>query len=253
MLGRPTSPPTSPQPPRRSTNPRKQQGPEPRGYRSRKPVIGISRYEGSNPSLSVSYRARARSFNAQPLGLSGSNHCASTSLMQEICERKDLRRSSCAVRDGSRLPHNFLHSSFGSRGLAGRQLAHESKTGTLLGGGMGPSTGATAVGSPCPVANSANGVTPLAAGRLSSRLAPRQRGFSGGGTPSWRQIARTVPAGISRWRGTGARRSRSAVDQIAWFAPSRMTWQAYVRRCASRSRRFTSGNYPTPIRQPDRS
>lgn len=35
--------------------------------------------------------------------------------------------------------------------------------------------------------------------------------------PSWRQIARSVPIGISRWRGSDARRSRVVFDQIECF------------------------------------
>jgi hypothetical protein len=48
--------------------------------------------------------------------------------------------------------------------------------------------------------------------------------------PSWRQIALTVPAGISRWRATGARRSRAGLFQIVCLAPSRITTQPAPRR-----------------------
>lgn len=64
----------------------------------------------------------------------------------------------------------------------------------------------------------------------------RQREPAGGGTPSWRQIARAVPVGISRCRGTGDLRSRETLDQMAWLAPSRIGWQPYSRRCDSSSR-----------------
>lgn len=64
----------------------------------------------------------------------------------------------------------------------------------------------------------------------------RQREPAGGGTPSWRQIARAVPVGISRCRGTGDLRSRETLDQMAWLAPSRIGWQPCSRRCDSSSR-----------------
>lgn len=38
---------------------------------------------------------------------------------------------------------------------------------------------------------------------------------AGGSTDNWRQIARAVPFGISRSLGTGVRRSRARLDQIA--------------------------------------
>ena len=48
-----------------------------------------------------------------------------------------------------------------------------------------------------------------------------QRGLAGAGIRSCRQIARTVPNGISRCLGTGARRSTAEWFQITWLAPSR--------------------------------
>ncbi|MEA2371004.1 MAG: hypothetical protein QOH12_1398 [Solirubrobacteraceae bacterium] len=59
---------------------------------------------------------------------------------------------------------------------------------------------------------------------------PGYRGPPGAGMASWRHTALAVPTGISRWRGTGARRSPGALTQIAWFAPSRRTSQPCSRR-----------------------
>jgi hypothetical protein len=51
--------------------------------------------------------------------------------------------------------------------------------------------------------------------------AESHRAPGGGGTKSWRQIARAVPIGISRWRGTGARTSSEGLCQIVCLPPSR--------------------------------
>ena len=66
----------------------------------------------------------------------------------------------------------------------------------------------------------------------------RQREPVGGGTASCRHMARAVPKGSSRSRGTEVGTSRAAFDQIAWLAPSLIATQPWVRGCASRSRRF---------------
>ena len=70
-------------------------------------------------------------------------------------------------------------------------------------------------------------------------VVPPQRAPAGGGIESWRQMARAVPIGISRWRGTGARRSSVALCQIACLAPSRGSSQPCSMRWRSSCCRLT--------------
>ena len=53
-----------------------------------------------------------------------------------------------------------------------------------------------------------------------------------------RQIDRTNGFGISRCRGTGARRPLAKFSKIVWLWPSRTNSQPWVTRWRIRSRRF---------------
>ena len=54
--------------------------------------------------------------------------------------------------------------------------------------------------------------------------------------PSWRQIARAVPNGISRWRGTVTGRSAVGLRQTSCREPWRTRSQPLAIRCCSSSR-----------------
>ena len=63
---------------------------------------------------------------------------------------------------------------------------------------------------------------------LADKVGARKR--YGAGIASCLQIARAVPAGMSRWRGTGARRSRVGLCQMLCLAPSRRRLQPWPAR-----------------------
>lgn len=147
---------------------------------------------------------------------------------QAVCEPR-RGRSLCSVR------RHRAYDRVGDKAVAGAERSAAAKR------ARSPSSGRRCRRWPVPASDEDQArrrVSDRLRGSASVDLGRLRRGGQRPGLPrasrrrngERRHTALAVPSGISRWRGTGARRSRAAVPQIAWFAPSRSTSHPCSRR-----------------------